>query len=226
MAETASENESNEPDQDNEEPKPIEDMSEEEKQEIFEEEALPHLNALYNYARSISYSDQDAEDLVQETYMRAYRYFHQYTPGTNCKAWLFTILRNLYNTKYKQYKKTPDQVHYEAEEQIYEQIVNEDLSSVIKNPEEEFFENILPDEIVNAIEDLPEKYRSCIVLSDVEDFSYKEIAEILDIPIGTVMSRLHRGRNILKKKLVDYAKDKGVIPEDEEVITDEDQTGD
>lgn len=206
---------------DDTDPKPIEDMSEEEKQEVFEEEALPHLNALYNYARSISYSDQDAEDLVQETFMRAYRYFHQYTPGTNCKAWLFTILRNLYNTKYKKYKNTPDQVHYEAEEQIYEQIVNEDLSTVIKNPEEEFFENILPDEIVNAIEDLPEKYRSCIVLSDVEDFSYKEIADILDIPIGTVMSRLHRGRNILKKKLVDFAKEKGVIPEDETVVEDE-----
>lgn len=206
---------------DGEATKDIEDMTEEEKQELFQEEALPHLNALYNYARSISYSKQDAEDLVQETFMRAYRYFHQYTPGTNCKAWLFTILRNLYNTKYKQYKKSPDQVHYEAEEEIYEQIVNEDLTSVIKNPEEEFFENILPDEIVNAIEDLPEKYRSCIVLSDVEDFSYKEIADILDIPIGTVMSRLHRGRDILKKKLVGYARDKGVIDEDEDVIDNE-----
>lgn len=207
----------------NNDPKPIEDMSEEEKQEVFEDEALPHLNALYNYARSISHSQQDAEDLVQETFMRAYRYFHQYTPGTNCKAWLFTILRNLYNTKYKKYKKTPDQVHYEAEEQIYEQIVNEDLSAVVKNPEEKFFENILPDEIVNEIEDLPEKYRSCIVLSDIEDFSYKEVADILDIPIGTVMSRLHRGRNILKKKLVNYAKDKGVIPEDKDVIDDNEE---
>ncbi len=204
-----------------EQTKPIEDMTEEEKQQVFDEEALPHLNALYNYARSISHSDQDAEDLVQETFMRAYRYFHQYTPGTNCKAWLFTILRNLYNTKYKKYKNTPDQVHYEAHEQIYEQIVNDDLSTVIKNPEEQFFENILPDEIVTAIEDLPEKYRTCVVLSDVEDFSYKEIAEILDVPIGTVMSRLHRGRNILKKKLVDYAKEKGVIPADEDVIDNE-----
>lgn len=221
MTEEVSEENADAPRQEDEDPKPIEDMTEEEKQEVFEEEALPHLNALYNYARSISYSDQDAEDLVQETFMRAYRYFHQYTPGTNCKAWLFTILRNLYNTKYKKYKNTPDQVHYEAEEQIYEQIVNEDLTTVIKNPEEEFFENILPDEIVNAIEDLPEKYRSCIVLSDVEDFSYKEIAEILDIPIGTVMSRLHRGRNILKKKLVDFAREKGVISEDETVIEDE-----
>lgn len=223
MTEEVSEENADAPPQEDEDPKPIEEMTEAEKQEVFEEEALPHLNALYNYARSISYSDQDAEDLVQETFMRAYRYFHQYTPGTNCKAWLFTILRNLYNTKYKKYKNTPDQVHYEAEEQIYEQIVSEDLTTVIKNPEEEFFENILPDEIVNAIEDLPEKYRSCIVLSDVEDFSYKEIAEILDIPIGTVMSRLHRGRNILKKKLVDFAREKGVIPEDETVIEDEDQ---
>jgi RNA polymerase sigma-70 factor (ECF subfamily) len=217
MSETSSETQVD----NDEETKPIEDMTEEEKQEVFEEEALPHLNALYNYARSISHSDQDAEDLVQETFMRAYRYFHQYTPGTNCKAWLFTILRNLYNTKYKKYKTTPDEVHYEADEQIYEQIVSDDLSTLIKNPEEQFFENILPDEIVNAIEDLPEKYRSCIVLSDVEDFSYKEIAEILDVPIGTVMSRLHRGRNILKKKLVNYAKEKGVIPEDEDVIDDE-----
>lgn len=209
MAEETSENNAKETENGSE-------MSKEEKDRIFKEEALPHLNALYNYARSISYSESDAEDLVQETYMRAYRYFHQYTPGTNCKAWLFTILRNLYNTKYKQYKKSPDEVHYEAEEEIYNQIVSEDLTSVIKDPESELFDNILPDEIIEAIEELPEKYKSCIVLSDVEDFSYKEISDILDLPIGTVMSRLHRGRNILKKKLVDYAKDKGVIPESTE----------
>lgn len=192
-------------------------LSEEKKNEIFQEEALPHLNALYNYALSISHSKQDAEDLVQDTFLRAYRYFDQYTPGTNCKAWLFTILRNLYNTNYKKYKKTPDQVHYEAEEEIYEQIVNEELTGVIEDPESEFFDNILPDEILEAIEDLPKKYKSCIVLADVEDFSYDEISDILDVPMGTVMSRLHRGRNILKKKLVEYARQKGVIDDSEEI---------
>lgn len=192
-------------------------LSKEEKDRIFEEEALPHLNALYNYARSISRSAEDAEDLVQETYMRAYRFFHQYEPGTNCKAWLFTILRNLYNTNYKKYKKTPDQVHYDEIEAIYKNIRDENLNSVIKDPENKFFENILPDEIKDALEELPEEFRSTILLTDVEDFSYKETAEILDVPIGTVMSRLHRARNMLKKKLVDYAKDKGVIPNSVEV---------
>jgi len=193
-----------------------ESLSPEEKDRVFREEALPHLNALYNYARSISRSREDAEDLVQETYLRAYRFFDQYTPGTNCKAWLFTILRNLYNTEYK---KSPDQVHYETTEEIYGQIKNVETTDMDRNPEDEFFENLMPDEIVQAIEDLPEEYRSSIILADIEDFSYKEIAEILDVPIGTVMSRLHRARNILKKKLVDFARERGVISEsaDEEV---------
>ncbi len=189
----------------------IQELSEEEKQELFQEEALPHLNALYNYALSINRSSQDAEDLVQDTFLRAYRFFHQYTPGTNCKAWLFTILRNLYNTRYKNYKKSPGKVHYEDLEEIYDFIVENNLGSTIDDPEHQLFDNILPDEMVKAINDLPEEFRSTLLLADVEDFSYKEIAEILDCPIGTVMSRLHRARNILKKKLVDYAREKGVI---------------
>ncbi len=186
-------------------------LSTEEKQKLFKEEALPHLNALYNYAMSINSSKQDAEDLVQDTFLRAYRFFHQYTPGTNCKAWLFRILRNLYNTRYKNYKKTPGQVHYEDYEEIYDFIIESDLASSIDDPEREFFDSILPEEIVEAINELPEEFKSVLLLADIEDFSYKEIAEIMDCPIGTVMSRLHRARNILKKKLVDYAEEKGVI---------------
>lgn len=210
---------SNKSNGDGEAPVDIESLSEEEKQELFEEEALPHLNALYNYALSISRSAQDAEDLVQDTFLRAYRFFHQYTPGTNCKAWLFTILRNLYNTRYKNYKKSPGKVHYEDLEEIYDFILDSDLSSSIDDPEGELFDNILPDEMVAAIEDLPEEFKSTLILADVEDFSYKEIADILDCPIGTVMSRLHRARNILKKKLVDYAKEKGVISAGQEEET-------
>jgi RNA polymerase sigma-70 factor (ECF subfamily) len=201
---------------DAQETKSVSEMSEEEKQELFKEEALPHLNALYNYARSINTYKEDAEDLVQDTYMRAYRYFHQYTPGTNCKAWLFTILRNLYNTRYRKYKKTPDKVHYDNVEEVYDFILGEELRSDINDPETEFFENILPRKIVNAIEELPEEFRSTLILADVEEFSYKEIAAILDCPLGTVMSRLHRARNILKKKLFDYAKKKGIIPSEED----------
>ncbi len=186
-------------------------LSEKEKQQLFEEEALPHLNALYNYALSINSSKQDAEDLVQDTFLRAYRFFHQYTPGTNCKAWLFTILRNLYNTRYKNYKKKPGKVHYDDYEEIYDFIIESDLDSSIEDPEQEFFHSILPEEIIDAINELPEEFRSVLLLADIEDFSYKEIAEIMDCPIGTVMSRLHRARNILKKKLVDYAEEKGVI---------------
>ncbi len=193
-----------------------EEMSKEEKDRIFREEALPHLNALYNYARSISYSQEDAEDLVQDTYMRAYRFFHQYTPGSNCKAWLFTILRNLYNTRYKKYKKKPDKVHYEDTDEVYNFMVEGEWTSEIGDPESEFFDNILPKRIVEAIEELPEEFKSTLILADLENFSYKEIAEILDCPLGTVMSRLHRARNILKKKLVDYAEEKGVIKTGEE----------
>ncbi|MGM0381720.1 MAG: sigma-70 family RNA polymerase sigma factor [bacterium] len=193
------------------EQKEVEEMSKEEKDRLFREEALPHLNALYNYARSISYSQEDAEDLVQDTYMRAYRFFHQYTPGSNCKAWLFTILRNLYNTRYKQYKKKPDKVHYEDTDEVYNFMVEGEWTSQIGDPESEFFDEILPRKIVDAIEELPEEFKSTLILADLEDFSYKEIAEILDCPLGTVMSRLHRARNILKKKLVDYAEEKGVI---------------
>lgn len=202
--------------------KEVEEMSKEEKDELFREEALPHLNALYNYARSISYSDEDAEDLVQDTYMRAYRFFHQYTPGSNCKAWLFTILRNLYNTRYKQYKRKPDKVHYEDTDEVYNFMVEGEWTSEIGDPESEFFDNILPRRIVEAIEDLPEEFKSTLILADLEDFSYKEIAEILDCPVGTVMSRLHRARNILKKKLVDYAEEKGVINSGEKEEEDDD----
>ncbi len=204
------------------EQKEVEEMSKEEKDELFREEALPHLNALYNYARSISYSDEDAEDLVQDTYMRAYRFFHQYTPGSNCKAWLFTILRNLYNTRYKQYKRKPDKVHYEDTDEVYNFMVEGEWTSEIGDPESEFFDNILPRRIVEAIEDLPEEFKSTLILADLEDFSYKEIAEILDCPVGTVMSRLHRARNILKKKLVDYAEEKGVINSGEKEEEDDD----
>jgi len=197
-------------------PKEIEKMSKEEKDRLFREEALPHLNALYNYARSINYSQEDAEDLVQDTYMRAYRFFHQYTPGSNCKAWLFTILRNLYNSRYKQYKKKPDKVHYEDTDEVYNFMVEGEWTSEIGDPESEFFDSILPQRIVDAIEELPEEFKSTLILADLEDFSYKEIAEILDCPLGTVMSRLHRARNILKKKLVDYAEEQGVVKTENE----------
>jgi len=195
----------------------IEELSPEEKQELFKEEALPHLNALYNYAMSINSSREDAEDLVQDTFLRAYRFFHQYTPGTNCKAWLFTILRNLYNTRYKNYKKSPGKVHYDDYEEIYNFILDSEIAASIDDPEKELFDNILPEEMVEAINDLPEEFRSALILADIEEFSYKEIAEIMDCPIGTVMSRLHRARNILKKKLVDYAEERGIVtPEDRE----------
>ena len=173
----------------------------------FKSEAEPHMNALYNFAISLTTDRDDAYDLVQDTYIKAFRFFDKFEKGTNCKAWLFRIMKNTYINDYRKRSKQPEKVDYNDIENFYEEI----KASFVNNNhlEDEFFKNLLGDEITEAIESLSEDFRTVTVLCDLEGFSYEEIAEITNAPIGTVRSRLHRARKILFAKLYKYASNKG-----------------
>ncbi len=178
----------------------------------FEEVALPHLNALYNLALKLTRNPKDAEDLVQEAYLRAFRFFDSYKPGTQIKAWLFRILRNTFINRYRAKKVRPDEVDFDKIEPIYDKVVQEEFlnQNQPRSPEEILSEGVLDSEVQQAIDGLSEDYRSVVLLALVEDMSYKEIAETLSIPLGTVMSRLHRGRKILQNELLEYARRRGI----------------
>ena len=173
----------------------------------FKSEAEPHMNALYNFAISLTTDRDDAYDLVQDTYIKAFRFFDKFEKGTNCKAWLFRIMKNTYINDYRKRSKQPEKVDYNDIENFYEEI----KASFVNNNhlEDEFFKNLLGDEITEAIASLSEDFRTVTVLCDLEGFSYEEIAEIINAPIGTVRSRLHRARKILFAKLNKYASNKG-----------------
>ena len=174
---------------------------------IFEQEFLPQIDALYTFAYHLTYNEEDANDLVQETYLKAYRFIENYKEGTNAKAWLFKILKNAFINQYRKKSKHPTQVDYE-------EVVNfhgeEDTQySSYMDLREEMFQHMMGDEVTNAINSLPVDFRVVILLCDIEGFTYEEISKIIDIPIGTVRSRLHRARNMLKEKLQEYAKSLG-----------------
>lgn len=165
-----------------------------------------HLDALYRSALRLTRKPEDAEDLVQETYVRAYRYRKRFTPGTNEKAWLFTIMTNVFRNRLRQRPPIQESVDEPANDAyIYQQLEREGLPLHLRSPEDLIVERGFGKEVRRALEELPVPMRMVVVLVDVEDFSYKEVAKILDIKIGTVMSRLHRGRRALQKKLWDYA---------------------
>ncbi|UCC49190.1 MAG: sigma-70 family RNA polymerase sigma factor [Gemmatimonadota bacterium] len=172
----------------------------------FEREALVHLDMLYNVALRLSGNASDADDLVQETVTKAYRAWDKYEPGTNCRAWLVTILRNTFINQFRRESKRPSSVEYESVEEtsIFESVQDRD-------PEGSFFRYIVDDEVTRAIQELPEEFRIPVVLSDVEGMSYAEIAEILELPVGTVKSRLFRGRRRLQQRLYEYALEMGYI---------------
>lgn len=175
---------------------------EEEKKREFERVAIPHMLALYNSARLMVVDPRDAEDLVQDTYLRAYRFFGTFTRDISFKAWLYKIFNNLWINKHRSSLRVPSMIDYEVVE----------LSGVLRSeatPETEIFDKLLDEEVINALDELPAKFRSVIILFDLEDFSYQEISEILSCPVGTVMSRLYRGRKILRGVLGDYAKKRG-----------------
>ena len=178
----------------------------------FETEALSFLDALYRTALRMTRSEAEAEDLVQETYIRAFRFRQQFTPGTNLKAWLFRILTNTFINQYRRKAARPDTTELDDVEEsiLYRHMRDVSPGSSSPDPEAELIDNTLSSEVKEALEALPEKFRTTLLL-DVEGFSYKEIAEMLDIPIGTVMSRLHRGRKFLQKRLYDVARDRGIV---------------
>ena len=175
----------------------------------FEKEAIPYMNAVYNFALRMTGDEDDADDLVQETYLKAFRFFDKFEKGTNCKAWLFRILKNSYINDYRKQTKEPDKVDYEDVQNFYETIKSDEVES--KHYENDAFTNLLDDEISNAITQLPEDFRTVIILSDIEGFTYEEISDFVDIPVGTVRSRLHRARKMLYAQLYDYAKDRGFV---------------
>jgi len=174
---------------------------------LFDKEFLPHADALYNFAYHLTYDIDDANDLVQDTFLKGWRFINSYQEGTNAKAWLFKILKNTFINEYRKKKLRPSEVDYEdfiayQEADEATQVGNLDLR-------QEIFQNLLSDEMIKSINELPVDFRTIILLCDIEEFSYEEIAKIIDIPIGTVRSRLFRARNMLKDKLRDYAKTLG-----------------
>jgi len=183
------------------------------RKKAFNEEAIPHMKLLYNYALRITGDQLDADDLLQDTYMRAFRFFHKFEKGTNCKAWLFRIMKNCYINKYRKNKKEPAKVDYEDVQNFYDSIRSEVVDP--NDLEHKVFSNLLDDDLMNALNSLQDDYKTVVILCDLEGLSYEEIAEFLDCPIGTVRSRLHRGRKILQRKLIDYAKSKGYHVETE-----------
>ncbi|MBA9078830.1 RNA polymerase sigma-70 factor (ECF subfamily) [Rufibacter quisquiliarum] len=187
-------------------------MSKEEKDARFEAELMPVISSLYNFAFRLTLDEDDANDLVQETYLKAYRFFDYFEPGTNAKAWLFRILKNSFINDFRKKSKQPAKVDYSEVEGYYN---SEDVdaegegSSGTTDLRMESVQDLIGDEVAGALNSLPVDFRTVIILCDLEGFTYEEMAKILDIPIGTVRSRLHRARHFLKEKLEKYAKSMG-----------------
>jgi RNA polymerase sigma-70 factor, ECF subfamily len=178
----------------------------------FQRDALPLLDSLYAGALRMTRNPADAEDLVQETMLRAYRSFDRFEPGTNLKAWLFRILTNAYINVYRKRQREPQKVSQEDIEDfdLYQELKDHD-PQFSATPESIVLDSLVDSDIMDAIDDLPEQFRLAVVLSDLEGFTYAEMAEIMDVPMGTVMSRLHRGRKALQKRLWDLARDRGIV---------------
>jgi RNA polymerase sigma-70 factor (ECF subfamily) len=183
--------------------------AERERHERFEREAIPHMDALYNFALRMTSAQSEADDLVQETYLKAFRFFDKFESGTNCKAWLFRILKNSYINRYRKAQKSPELVGYDAVEEYYYSIRSPHAER--NDLQELLFDRVLDDEVSGAIEALPEDFRTVVILCDIEGFTYEEIAAFANCPVGTVRSRLHRGRKLLRDALLDYASDRGYL---------------
>jgi RNA polymerase sigma-70 factor (ECF subfamily) len=189
----------------NEDNKMVDNIREDE----FLKEALPHEVALYNYALKISGNSDDAQDLVQETYYKAYRHFDKFQTGTNSKAWMFMILKNSFINDYRKSKREPYKLDYEQIQNFYENVKSDRAHT--NNLDKEFYNDLLDDELTEAIDQLPTKMREVFLLCDLDGNSYEETAELVGCPIGTVRSRLHRARHMLQENLFEYAKDKGFL---------------
>jgi len=189
-------------------------------QATFAEQAMPLMSSLYSGALRMTRNPADADDLVQETYLRAFRGFGGFQEGTNLKAWMYRILTNTYINSYRAKQRRPDETDLDEVEDLYlyRRLGGLEAARSGRSAEDELMDTFSEAEVKTAIEELPENFRMAVLLADVEGFSYKEIAEILDIPIGTVMSRLHRGRKALQKALFEYAVTHGLAdrPDDDD----------
>jgi RNA polymerase sigma-70 factor (ECF subfamily) len=193
-------------------PRPKPKGTDPEKQRRFEEQATPFLGQLYGTALRLTRNPADADEVVQETFLRAYRSFDQFEQGTNLKAWLYKILTNTFISSYRKKQREPQTVSADANEDfsLYDRLVEANVS-----PEAELLDKIPDEEVKQALEGIPDQFRTAVLLADVEGFSYQEIADITGVAIGTVMSRLHRGRKALQRALWDYAKQRGMVTEEE-----------
>jgi RNA polymerase sigma factor (sigma-70 family) len=186
---------------------PRQHYAEKEKQEIFDHEFMPHIHSMYNFGYRLTLDRDDAKDLVQDTYLKAFRFIESFQKGTNAKAWLFRILKNSFINDYRKKSKEPSKVDYQEVETYYNS--DEVDRQITPDLRVESLKDMIGDEISNALNSLDVDFRTVIILCDLEGFKYEEMAKILDIPIGTVRSRLHRARNLLKEKLKSYAQSMG-----------------
>ncbi len=179
----------------------------------FADQAMEFMPQLYSAALRMTRRPADAEDLVQETYLRAYRGFGGFKEGTNLKAWLYRILTNTFINSYRAKQRRPDETELDEAEDLYlyRRLGGLEAVTMGRSAEDELMDWFTDSEVKAAMEALPEQFRLAVILADIEGFSYKEIAEILDIPIGTVMSRLHRGRKSLQKQLYEFAATRGLV---------------
>ncbi|HVE46915.1 MAG TPA: sigma-70 family RNA polymerase sigma factor [Acidimicrobiales bacterium] len=186
-------------------------------QAVFVEQAMEHMPSLYTAALRMTRNPADAEDLVQETYLKAYRAFGSFQQGTNLKAWLYRILTNTFINSYRAKKRRPEQTDVDDVEELflYRRLGGLEAAAAGRSAEDEVLESFTESEVKEALEELPDQFRMAVLLADVEGFSYKEIASILDVPIGTVMSRLHRGRRALQKALFEFGMNRGLVGERE-----------
>ena len=191
----------------------------------FESMAMPFMDQLYSHALRLTKNSSDAEDLVQETYLKGYRAFSSFKEGTNLRAWLFRILTNSFINNYRKKQRGFDEEDFDEIDDMYlhRRLGSIQNSTLGMSAEDMLFERLTEDEIKDAVENLPTQYREVVLLADVQGFSYKEIAEILEIPNGTVMSRLHRGRAKLQKVLLDFASKRGLLVEPSQINSDQER---
>lgn len=184
----------------------------------FETLTMPHMDALYSAGLRLTRNPKDAEDLVQDTYLKAFRFFDSFEQGTNVKAWLFKIQMNTFINKYRRKVREREVLDVPAEELVSDRLISAQHIEASQDPEGNFFDQLLSDHVVKALEQVPVDFRMVVLLSDLQGFAYKEIAEILECPVGTVMSRLFRGRRILQKQLYAYAISEGILKVDHDEV--------